>query len=49
MMSKRDMRYKANKQHLGNASNRDAYEQQKSVVVKDSRKPAEPMPKKDSK
>jgi hypothetical protein len=35
-VTKRDMRLKTNKQHLGTASNRDTYEQQKSVVVSES-------------
>jgi hypothetical protein len=33
---RRDMRYKKNKQVLGTAANRDAYVQQKSVVLHDS-------------
>jgi hypothetical protein len=35
---RRDMRYKKNKQVLGTAANRDAYVQQKSVVLHDSTK-----------
>jgi hypothetical protein len=35
---RRDMRLKKNKQVLGTAANRDAYVQQKSVVLHDSTK-----------
>lgn len=45
MAKKKDMRTRANKQHLGTAANRDAYEKQKSVIIKGG-KPAEPAPKK---
>lgn len=43
MAKKKDMRKKDNKQHLGTAANRDAYEKQKSVIIK----PAEPTSKKE--
>jgi hypothetical protein len=44
---RRDMRYKKNKQVLGTAANRDAYVQQKSVVLHDSTKREEkPVEKK---
>jgi len=36
-MTKRDMRTRPNKQHLGTAANRDQYVQQGHVVVQDSR------------
>jgi hypothetical protein len=36
-MTKRDMRTRSNKQHLGTAANRNEYEQKGNVVVQDSK------------
>lgn len=38
---KRDMRKAANKQHLGTAANRNAYEQHKSIIIKNNREKPE--------